>query len=209
MNRQINEINTEILKGSDLCDMTWYKMDLAVRTKNLDLVKFVAEEDCLSLTGYWHWVTGHAITFDFIELLKYLQNDLKVDFAEKVRSLSPDDLKYLTRDVFAAAAFGRHEIVEYVVREFKNQEIFNAAFRGAAQGGNRRLLHRLHNCPGFDTGNALLNEAVEDCLAQCARVIAQITRYAKDTFVLEKNEKGKDALDNAEEIVKFLSSYRK
>lgn len=209
MNRQINEINPETLKGSDLCDMTWYKMDLAVRTKNLDLVKFVANEDFLSLTGYWHWVTGHAIMFDFIELLKYLQNDLKVDFAEKVRALSPSDLKFLSHDVFVAAKCGQHEIVEYVVREFKNQEIFNAAFRGAARGGNRRLLHRLHNCPGFDTGNALLNEAVEDCLEQCARVIAQITGYAQDAFVLEKNEKEKDALDNAEGIVKFLSLYRK
>lgn len=210
MNKQVNENKPETLKSMDLCDMTWYKMDLAVRTKNLALVRFVAEEDFLSLTEYWYWVTGHAISFDFIELLKYLQNDLKVDFAEKIRELSPGDLEGLTHDVFVAAVCGRHEIVEYVVREFKNQEIFNAAFCGAARGGNRRLLHWLHDCiSGFHIGNELLNEAVEENLEKCAEVIAQITRYAQDTFVLEKNKEGKNALDKADEIVQFLSQFRK
>ena len=208
MNRQVNAINPETLKGCELCDMTWYKMDLAVRTKNLALVMFVADEDCLSLTGYWHWVAGLAIMSNFIELLKYLRNDLKVDFAEKVRALSPADLNSLGHDVLVAAKCGRREIVEYVVREFKSQEIFNAAFCGAARSGNRRLLHCLHNCPGFDIGNAMLNEAVKECLGQCAKVIAQITRYAKDTFVLAEDENGKDALDKASEIVQFLSPYR-
>ena len=104
-----NKTDLEKTKGTLLCDWAWYNMDLAIRKKDLALVKFVAEENGLDLADLWVWTTAHAIIFEFIELLDYLQKELKVDFSEKIRSLSAEDLEYLNGTVSFAAKCGKFE----------------------------------------------------------------------------------------------------
>ena len=104
-----DKTDLENTEGVLLCDWAWYNMDLAIRRKDLALVKFVAEENGLDLADLWLWTTEHAIIFEFFELLDYLQKELKVDFAEKIRSLSAGDLQYLNNTVGFAARCGKLE----------------------------------------------------------------------------------------------------
>ena len=112
-----DKTDLEKTKGIQLCDWAWYNMDLAIRRKDLDLVKFVAEENGLDLADLWLWTTEHAIIFEFVELLDYLQKELKVDFSEKIRSLSAEDLQYLNAPVKSAAKCGTFEHSPVVVRQ--------------------------------------------------------------------------------------------
>ena len=203
-----NRTDLESAKGSKLCDWTWYNMDLAIRRKDLALVKFVAEEDGLDLAVLWLWTTAHAITFEFIELLDYLQKELKVDFAEKIRSLSAEDLQDLNSTVKVAASCGKDEVVKYAVRKFKHRETFNAAFLGAASGGQKYLLSSLRCC-GFKIDGELAARAMTASLEHSADVIRLIALVAGDAFVLENNEAGNAALSQAEEVIRTLGGYRK
>ena len=104
-----DKTDLENTKGILLCDWAWYNMDLAIRRKDLALVKFVAEENGLDLADLWLWTTEHAIIFEFFELLDYLQKELKVDFAGKIRSLSAEDLQYLKDTALFAGKCGKLE----------------------------------------------------------------------------------------------------
>lgn len=207
MNSKSKEVKPAIRNGEDLCDWSWYKMDLAIRRKDLALVKFVAEEDFLDLAELWLWAAQHAIYWNFIELLNYLQKELKVDFSEKVRALSAEDRQLLRLSVRTAAEHGNAEIVEFAISEFKIPEIFNAAFIGAAEGGQIFLLLRLRRC-GFEIGSELASRAMEACLKHSEKVVRQIALSAGDAFVLEKNEAGDGPLSQAEKIVRTLADYR-
>ena len=203
-----NRTDLESAKGSKLCDWEWYNMDLAIRRKDLALVKFVAEENCLDLADLWHWTTTHAISFEFIELLDYLQKELKVDFPEKVRSLAAEDLQALNHAVAVAAKCGKDEVVKFAVREFKHQATFNAAFIGAARGGQDYLLSSLRCC-GFKIDGELATRAMTACLEHSTDVVRHIAQAAGDAFVLENDEAGNAALSQAEEVIRTLAGYRK
>ena len=87
------------------------KMEEAIETGKLETVLKTASELGVDLKAEWVTTAAKAMSCNFIELLKYLQQELKIDYSEEIGKLSFYDLEELAdilEVVFALAEANGH-----------------------------------------------------------------------------------------------------
>ena len=172
-------------------------MENAFKNGNLEEVLRKAPAAGIDLKEEWTSVAADAIFCNLPGLLKYLQQELQINFSEEIDKLAFDEREEINHSVFLAARDGHCEIIEYAVKEFKSRETFNAAFIGAAGGHQRTVLGVLDSFSGdYKVNGDLLNKALA---AACRdRMVEElIFNYAdgaSDSF-LQKDAYGRDTVD--------------
>ena len=175
------------------------KMERAIETGNLETVLQTASELGVDLKEDWIFTAAKAISCNFTELLKYLQQKVQIDYSGEIGKLSYEEREELDHSVYLAAQDGNRESIEYVIREFKSRQTFNAAFIGAA--GNHQenvlgMLYQVHQSNGFTIGNDTLNNALAAvCNYRCTKLFEYLPGFSELNPVPSPDAYGDDAVD--------------
>ena len=79
------------------------KMENAIETGNLETVLQTASELGVDLKAEWEFTAATAISCNFTELLKYLQQELQINYSEEIGKLSFEEREELDHSVYLAA----------------------------------------------------------------------------------------------------------
>ena len=194
-----NEKNINGRKENTMAkDETFNTVEAAIETRDLETVLRTAPALNADLKEDWPFYAAEAIENDFPDLLKYLQEELKVDFSEEIGALSFENRMWLDDAVRGAALCGQSEIVEYAVKEFRSPQTFNAAFIGAVRGHQLNLLWSLATSRKFKIGNALLKSALSAAWSEGHEdtVDFLLNDLTGNKSCLERDAYGNDALDH-------------
>ena len=175
------------------------KMEEAIETGKLETVLKTASELGVDLKAEWVTTAAKAMSCNFTELLKYLQQELKIVYSEEIGKLSFYDLEELADSVRQAARDGNCESVKYVIMEFKSRQIFNAAFIGAAGNHQENVLKelfQLQQSNGYTIGTDTLNNAVAAaCDYRYTDLFEHLTLFSDRNPVLSPDAFGDDAVE--------------
>ncbi|MBE6370709.1 MAG: hypothetical protein E7055_01375 [Lentisphaerae bacterium] len=181
------------------CDDVNEKMENAIETGNLETVLQTASELGVDLKEDWTSTAAKAISCNFTELLKYLQQELQINYSEEIGKLSFEEREELDHSVYLAAQSGNRESIEYVIREFKSLQTFNAAFIGAAKNHQEDMLgvlYQLHRSNGFTIGNDTLSNALAAaCSYRYTNLFEYLTGFSELNPVPSPDAYGDDAVD--------------
>ena len=168
----------------------------AIDTCDLETVLRIASAQGINLTDDWWYYAVEAIHYNFLDFLKYLQEELKLDFSKEIEKLPFESREDLDNAVRLAARSGECELVEYAMKEFRSPLTFNAAFIGAAQGHQLNLLCALAASKDYKIDQPLLNSALfAACREGHADMVEDLMCWMEDKPCLKADAYGNDAVD--------------
>ena len=199
---ELNEKNTNTQKENAMSnDETINTVEDAIRTCDLETALRIASAQGINLKDDWWYYAEVAILYNFPDFLKYLQEELKLDFSEEIEKLPFESREELDNAIRLAARSGECKIVEYAMKEFRSPLTFNAAFIGAAQGHQLNLLYALAASKHYKIDQSLLNSALfAACKEGHEDTVEELMRWMENKPSLAADAYGNDAVDHLVDI---------